>query len=137
MTIGDVIKTYREEHDISQRQFAQLCGMSNGYISILEDGKHPKTNEPVVPTISTMRKLALAMNISLSDLMSIIDDTKVVLSDEPELPPKSSPFPSSVFPFWAISLAASRYMQMKITRAISLLTPISRRTSALWQRATL
>lgn len=94
MTIGDVIKNYREEHDISQRQFAQLCGMSNGYISILEDGKHPKTNEPVVPTISTMRKLALAMNISLSDLMSIIDDTKVVLSDEPELP--SNIFPISV-----------------------------------------
>ena len=35
MTLGDCIREYREAHDLSQRQFAELCGLSNAYISIL------------------------------------------------------------------------------------------------------
>ena len=43
MKIGDLIQKYRAEHDMSQRQFAIMCGLSNGYISMLEKGKNPKT----------------------------------------------------------------------------------------------
>ena len=77
MDIGKLIKAYREEHHLSQRQFAQKSGVSNGYISMLEEGKNPKTNEPIVPTLATMRKIALAMCLSLNDLMASVDEMNV------------------------------------------------------------
>ncbi len=77
MNIGKLIKDYRGEHKLSQRQFAQKCGVSNGYISMLEEGKNPKTNEPIVPTLSTMRKIAGAMGCSLNELMLSVDEIDV------------------------------------------------------------
>lgn len=43
MTLSDFVKEYRKEHDLSQRQFAAICGLSNGYISMLEKNMNPKT----------------------------------------------------------------------------------------------
>ena len=39
MTIGDFVKIYREENDMSMEEFAKLCGVSKGYISMAEN-KH-------------------------------------------------------------------------------------------------
>ena len=36
MTLGEYVKSYREEHGLSQRGFARLTGLSNTYISYLE-----------------------------------------------------------------------------------------------------
>ena len=57
MNLGDLIRNYREKHDLSQRQFAEMCDLSNGYISILEKGANPNTGKPVVPTIPQLKKL--------------------------------------------------------------------------------
>lgn len=81
MTLGMIIKEYRAEKRLSQRQFALMCNVSNGYISMLEQGCNPKTNEPIVPTLATMRKLAKAMGMSLNDLMSQVDDMEISISD--------------------------------------------------------
>lgn len=82
MTLGMIIKEYRERNRLSQRQFALMCDVSNGYISMLEEGRNPKTNEPIVPSLATMKKLAKAMGISLNDLMSQADDMEISLSDK-------------------------------------------------------
>lgn len=82
MTLGKIIKEYREKNRLSQRQFALMCDVSNGYISMLEEGRNPKTNEPIVPSLATMKKLAKAMGISLNDLMSQADDMEISLSDK-------------------------------------------------------
>lgn len=81
MTIGDVIKKYREDHDISQRQFAVKCGISNGYISMLERDINPKTKEPIKPSLTALKAIASAMNISLNDLLIQADDMQIDLSD--------------------------------------------------------
>ena len=57
MTLGEMIQEYRREKDISQRQFAIACSLSNGYIAMLERGINPKTNQPIVPTIIALKKL--------------------------------------------------------------------------------
>lgn len=36
--LADIIKRYREDNDLSQRQFAARCGLSNAYISKIEAG---------------------------------------------------------------------------------------------------
>ena len=82
MTLGMIIKEYRERNRLSQRQFALMCDVSNGYISMLEEGRNPKTTEPIVPSLATMKKLAKAMGMSLNDLMSKADDMEISLSDK-------------------------------------------------------
>lgn len=77
MKLGDLIRSYRESHDISQRQFALRCDLSNGYISILERGINPNTQKPVTPTIPQLKKLADGMGITLSELFDSVDDMPI------------------------------------------------------------
>ena len=82
MKLKEIITTYRTKNNLSQRQFAIKCGLSNGYISMLEEGKNPKTNESIVPSITTLKKIAMGMQISLSDLVTQTDDMQISLSNE-------------------------------------------------------
>ena len=79
MKLGELVKKYRSEHDLSQRQFAAKCGVSNGYISMLEDGKNPKTGEDIFPSLQSYKKIASAMGMSVHELLSLVDDHKVNL----------------------------------------------------------
>lgn len=80
MKLGDLIREYRESHDLSQRQFAALCDLSNGYISILEKGVNPNTGRPVTPTLPQLKKIATGMHITLSELFERVDDMPVELA---------------------------------------------------------
>lgn len=80
MTLGDLIRAYRESHDLSQRQFAVQCDLSNGYISILEKGINPNTGKPVIPTLPQLKKLADGMGLTLTELFEQSDDMPVALS---------------------------------------------------------
>lgn len=77
MKLGDLIKAYRDAHELSQRQFANQCELSNGYISILEKGINPSTGKPITPTLPQMKKLADGMSMTLSDLFEKIDDMPI------------------------------------------------------------
>ena len=93
MNIGDLIVQYRTSHGLSQRQFASVCGLSNGYISMLERGKNPATNKPVTPTIPQLKKLANGMCTTLMDLLDQVDDMPIDLSgQEADLPVQLSVF---------------------------------------------
>jgi transcriptional regulator with XRE-family HTH domain len=69
MTIGEYVKVYRTEHSLSQRQFASLCGVSNGYISMLETGVNTSNGQPIVPTLQTMRKISNAMGRTIHQVL--------------------------------------------------------------------
>lgn len=79
MTLSDLVQEYRREHDLSQRQFASACGLSNGYISMLERNVNPKTGQPVTPSLPALKKIADGMGISLTDLFTRTDDIPVDL----------------------------------------------------------
>lgn len=79
MRIGEIIKKYRDEHSMTLRDFAGKCGMSHSYIAMLEEGKNSKTGEPMTPTLSTLKKISAALDISLNELMTISDDMPVKL----------------------------------------------------------
>lgn len=79
MKLRDLIKNYRDAHDLSQRQFANQCNLSNGYISILEKGVNPRTGKPVTPTIPQLKKLADGMAMTLNELFDQVDDMPVSL----------------------------------------------------------
>ncbi len=80
MSIGEIIKKYCREHGISYQQFASTCNVSKGYISMLVNGKNPKTGKPLRPTIETYQRLAEGMNMTLDELFEIMDDAPVRLN---------------------------------------------------------
>lgn len=82
MKIGEFIELYRAKNGLSQRQFANICGLSNGYVSMLESGKNPRTNEQIVPTLSTLKKISNVMGMSLQELMELVDDMPVDMTNE-------------------------------------------------------
>lgn len=95
MKLGDLIARYRADHSMSQRQFANICGLSNGYVSILEKGKNPATNKPVTPTIPQLKKIAGGMGMTLMDLLDQVDDMPIDIG-EPEVPTQLSVFENNI-----------------------------------------
>lgn len=82
MVLKEYLKEYRASRSLSQRQFAEACGLSNGYISMIERGYNPKTKEPIICSLPTLQKLASGMHISLNQLLTDIDDMPVDLTGE-------------------------------------------------------
>lgn len=74
MNIGQLIKEYRTNHEMSQQEFADRCGLSKPYISQIENNKNPKTGLPPAPSFETYIKLAKAMNMPIDVLFSLIDN---------------------------------------------------------------
>lgn len=73
MTIGKVIKEYREKNHLTMQDFADKVGLSKGYISMLERGVHPQNGKEIIPSIATVNKIATAMNISIDALLETTD----------------------------------------------------------------
>lgn len=78
MYLGELIKKYRHEHDLSMQTFADKCGVSKGYIAMLEKNINSKTGEPVVPSIETFIKVAGAMSIPLAKLVDMVDENQPI-----------------------------------------------------------
>ena len=80
MTLGELIKQYRDEHSISMDLFAQKTGLSKSYISMLERNKDPRGNE-IAPSIETIFKVSKGINMSFDDVFRVLDQNqKVVLN---------------------------------------------------------
>ncbi len=62
MEIGKKIKFIRKSKSINQNKLAQLSGISNTYLSDIE-------NLRTVPSLKTLNSLAIALGISLKDLL--------------------------------------------------------------------
>ena len=63
---GSVLREMRIENHISQEKLAEYCDLDRTYISLLERGLRQ-------PTITTIFKLAKALNISPSGLIEKVE----------------------------------------------------------------
>lgn len=83
MTLGNIVKQYRSDNDLSMDEFAKRCSLSKGYISMIENEINPRNNKPIAPTLPSLMKIATAMNMELEELLKIMDGKqKVALVDE-------------------------------------------------------
>ncbi len=82
MKLADLVIQYRNAHSLSQRQFALQCGLSNGYISMIEKGVNPSTGKPITPTFPQLKKMASGMNITVMELFERIDDMPIDISGQ-------------------------------------------------------
>ena len=83
MSLEEIIRQYRESENLSMQEFADRCGLSKGYISMLEKGQHPQNNRPLVPSLNTLRDLANGMNMSIDALLSSMDGDALVSINNP------------------------------------------------------
>ena len=74
MKLSELIIDYRKRMSISQREFSRRCGLSNTYISFIENEKNPKTGKPMVPTLEIYRKIAEGMDTTVHHLFELLDD---------------------------------------------------------------
>lgn len=77
MTLGDVIREFRELNKINMEEFGKMADLSKSYISMLENNKDPRGN-PINPSLETIDKVAQAIGVDLDTLVSKIDQDIVV-----------------------------------------------------------
>ena len=89
MYIGDIIKAFREEHQLSQETFATKAGLTVNEINTLEQNFQDRSSTPVPVAIRQIKGIAQAMEQPMPVIMSQIpSDQQVVVnvvaeSDQP------------------------------------------------------
>lgn len=78
MRLGTIIYNYRNEHNLSLGDFANMTNLSKTYVSMLEKGINTKTNKPLIPSIQTLDACAKAMNFSVDELVRLLDDDQLI-----------------------------------------------------------
>lgn len=78
MFLGEIIKKYRFEHSLSLQSFADKCGLSKGYIAMLERNVNSKTGESITPSLETFIKVSSAMGIDIDTLIRMVDENQPV-----------------------------------------------------------
>ena len=91
MTIGDIIKNYRKENNLTLREFAKKCDLSYTYIFALEKDKDTRTGKPTTPSLDSLYSIAKGMNISAENLLTILDNNQEVSLSSTEVTSRSSP----------------------------------------------
>lgn len=80
MTIGEIIKEYRTEHGLTMQEFADKCGFSKGYISMLENNMNPRTKKPISPALDKIKIIADVMHVDFDKLIEGADDQLVTVN---------------------------------------------------------
>lgn len=81
MRIGDIIHDYRVKNKTSMELFAKNAGVSKAYISLLEKGYDPRTQREIIPSVTTIQKVARAMGTTFDELFKKLDGD-ILLNDE-------------------------------------------------------
>ncbi|MBJ8006247.1 MULTISPECIES: helix-turn-helix domain-containing protein [Bacillus cereus group] len=90
-TLGMIIREYRQERNLSLREFATRCQLSHSYIDKLEKGIDPRNGKPVEPTLAVIEQIAKAINKDKTDLLEEIgylnrpNDIKLSPKDERDI----------------------------------------------------
>lgn len=78
MFLGEIIKKYRHEHKLSQRDFARRSDISYTYVSALEKNLDYRTKKPISPTLDVVKKIAKAIDVPLDDMLKMLDGEQTV-----------------------------------------------------------
>lgn len=79
MKIGRWLYEYRQAHKLSMQDVADKCGFSKTYVYMLEKGINNRTGKAISPTVQNMTKLAEMANMTLDELIVILDEDQTVI----------------------------------------------------------
>lgn len=77
MTLGNVIRSFRDVNSLTMDDFARMSGLSKSYISMLENNKDPRGNT-ITPSIETIDKVANAIGVDIDTIINQIDQDVVI-----------------------------------------------------------
>lgn len=119
MKLGDVVRKYREDHGLSQVDFATRCGLSGVVISFIERGQR-SNGDPYLPKFETVRKLAIGMGMTAEALITQCEDFNL---DIPSVGMEETPFMKD----WINSQSTDEIIMLQAYRMI----PIEHRIEAM------
>ena len=67
VAVGEIIRKFREGRNMSQDEFASLCGISTAYYGRIERGEHSMT-------LDKCQKIASALNVRVADLFADLQE---------------------------------------------------------------
>ena len=73
MTLGEIIKRYRDEHKMSMDTFAKKAGLSKAYISILERNYNPSSKRAPAPTLEAIAAISSAIGEDFNSVIARLD----------------------------------------------------------------
>lgn len=114
MRLGEVIRKYRIEHELSMAEFAKISGISKQYVSVLERGTHPTSGKEIAPSLEVIKKSAKAMGMSFDDLFDMLDGEVTLNASEESNTPIEEPFNAS---FLEKNKSQSAFEEMRIAYA--------------------
>lgn len=74
MYIGEIIKKYREDNNISLREFSEKCELNHSYIHKLEKIYDPRTGNLFSVSYDSIKNIAQGLNMELGDLINLLED---------------------------------------------------------------
>lgn len=83
MNLGEIIKKFRAENNMTMEEFAKRTELSKGYISMLEKNSNPKTKREITPSYTTIMRVAKIMSIDVDVLFSLLDDKQPIKWNSP------------------------------------------------------
>lgn len=97
MELKDIIKDYRDENNLTQREFAAKCkDISHAYIAVIEKDISPATGKPPRPSMEKLTSIAHGMGMELDELLEKMNGKKTVTLHAGLTPPTLDPRLSSV-----------------------------------------
>ena len=70
-SLSEFISQRLSEMNLSERELAKRCGVSHSYINQLVKGINPATNKNINPTIKTLEKIALGIEVPIETLEKV------------------------------------------------------------------
>lgn len=77
MNLGEYITSYRQEHGLSLRAFAEACDMNHATISLIERGIDTKGQAKNIVeniTLGTLTHIANGLRLTVPELINLVDD---------------------------------------------------------------
>lgn len=78
MTLGELIKEYREQHAMNMEDFANRAGLSKAYISILERNINPVNSKAPTPSLETIKAVSAAVGLDFNQVIDALDGNQEI-----------------------------------------------------------
>lgn len=84
MNLGEIIHNYRLENKMTLEDVANKCGITKGYVAMLEKNINPKTNRALMPSLETILKVSQGLSIDIDTMFDLLDDDiRIALNHKP------------------------------------------------------
>lgn len=81
MTLGEIVRNYLEENNLSYREFAKRCKkVSFQYVQMIVTGINPSSGKPIKPSIQKLVAIAEGMGTTAEELIRQADEFEINIS---------------------------------------------------------